>query len=116
SIYNDDTRVSSFEGLAADAVKKVTDRGLQIGWMRIIAHGNSHGIQIGDTYLGEQTISKYKSELRSISSRMTDRAVVELYSCQTGLAGSFLLKMSEALDGRSVFAFKQNQNTGNLGS
>jgi hypothetical protein len=113
-IYKDQTIVSSFPQLVRDAEQK--SRETKIGWLRIVAHGSPKSIAIGTSAVSEQTIENFKSDFTALSRLLTAQAVVELYSCLSGLDNALLLRISDLLGGRAVLAYKEKQSALNLDS
>jgi hypothetical protein len=112
-VYRDKTVVSDLTQLVVDARQKSSTLKLQIGWLRIIAHGNPHAVKIGNSFVSERTIESYKSTFNDLGRLLNSQAVVELYSCQTGLSDALLLAISAALN-RPVLAYKAIQSGTNL--
>jgi hypothetical protein len=113
-IYKDKTTVSSLPQLVSDAVSRSNQFGENIGWLRIIAHGSPKSIKIGTSEVSEHNIDLYKTDFQALARKLTPKAVIELYSCRTGLAGALLLKISDILGGRAVLAYKEKQYGSNL--
>jgi hypothetical protein len=66
--------------------------------------------------VSEQTIENFKSDFTALSRLLTAHAVVELYSCLSGLDNALLLRISDLLGGRAVLAYKEKQSALNLDS
>jgi Domain of unknown function (DUF4347) len=114
TIYNDGKVIENFEQLVSDVQTK--SGRLKVGWLRIVAHGSAQSISIGTSKISATTLENHKTNFEALSNRLTPNAVIELYSCKSGLDNALLLAISNLLRGRAVLAYKEKQSALNLDS
>ena len=75
----------------------------EIDRLNIIDHGDEDGMQIGDDYVSDLTLSSFKSALRRLTGNFSDDGFVHLQHCQVGQNRVLLLALAR-LWGVPVFA------------
>src|SRR5262245_50658281 len=75
----------------------------EIDRLNIIDHGDEDGIQIGDDYVSDLSLSKFKPALRRLRGNFSDDGFVHLQHCQVGEDRVLLLELAK-LWGVCVYA------------
>jgi hypothetical protein len=67
----------------------------EIDRLNIVDHGDEDGIQIGSDYVSDLTLTKFKEELRRLTSFFSDDGFVHLQHCQAGEDRVLLLELAK---------------------
>lgn len=102
----------SFESvaeMASEANAFVSQRGMKIGSLGILAHGDSFGtIQMGSDIVQNHTFDSFQSSFKALGELLAPDADVYIYGCVSGagaLGTALLKKLSRALPGRRIIGF-----------
>ena len=93
--------MSSVKTMVANVRKEVRNK--KISRLNILDHGNSQGIQIGNDWITEKTLTLYEPELKKLKPHFEKKGLVHLQHCNVGQNRTLLLSLAKLL-GVSVYA------------
>lgn len=108
---NGELNITSVSEMSSAILKKREEHSANlIGQLTIYAHANPDGVAIGKDYINLDNFNKYKSDLSSLSPLFQPGvSFVHFASCKLGNNPTLISRFSQAWNGATVRAFKENQ-------
>lgn len=75
----------------------------KISQLNILDHGNKNGIQIGNDWISNKTLSKYQGKLKELHKHFESDGIVHLQHCNIGQDRVLLLSLAKIF-GVSIYA------------